>query len=284
MKHKKFSLASKVLVLTLIFGTTALAHLPYVLPLQFHTDQNVVTLYAGLSDKYFEPEMPGGGAEGGYDITVTNPSGKTKHAEYISRHKQLTLIEINTPSEGTYKVNRTLLSAALPHVVREGKAVRVLDVVSPERRKELEAQRTEERRFLFRDEVKPDEIEDVQIINHVITYVTRDKPNEAALKPVGKGFEFDFKTHPNSVSVKSGIKLTALIDGEAAPEIIFDFYKQGVDKTIHSAKSDHNGIVNVRFNQSGIYVLRAQAPLESVKDGKIVNTRYINWLIIEVKP
>jgi hypothetical protein len=41
---------------------------------------------------------------------------------------------------------------------------------------------------------------------------------------------------------------------------------------------------DLRFEQAGVYVLRAQAPLESVRDGKVVNPRHIDWLIVEVKP
>jgi hypothetical protein len=287
MKHQKLILSGLFSLLALSVNPTASAHgLPYVLPFQFHTDQDVATLYAGNSDRYFEPEMPGGNENGFYDITVTNPAGETDHVEQISRHKQLTLIEIDTKEEGTYKVNRTQISAALPHVVRQGESVRVLDNdMPPERRKEFEAMKTEDgkRRFLFDDEVKANEIVGVEFINHITAYVTRGKPS--APKTAGKGFEFDFKVHPNAVSVKSGLQFVALVDGKAAAGIAFEVYRQGGDEPVQrDIKSDRAGLVDVRFDQPGVYVLSAEAPLESVRKGKVVTPRYINWLVIEVRP
>ncbi|MDR2091839.1 MAG: hypothetical protein LBP58_00735 [Azoarcus sp.] len=59
---------------------------------------------AQLGSWNIEPEMPGGNSKNGfYDITVTRPAGETDHVEQISRHKQLTLIEIDTREEGTYR-------------------------------------------------------------------------------------------------------------------------------------------------------------------------------------
>lgn len=290
MKHTKLSsnglFRGLFCLLALGVSATASAHLPYVLPFQFHTDQDVATLYAGSADRYFEPEIPGGGAEGGYDFTVTNPVGETGHVEFISRHKQLTLIKIDTREAGTYKVERTLVSADLPHVLRDGESVRVLSGISPERRKEFEAMKTEDgkRRFLFEDEVKPTEITGVRFINHITAYVTRDKANDAALKTSGKGFEFDFKVHPNEVSVQSGFKFVARVDGKAAAGIRFKVYKEGDSRPVQTVQSDRAGLVNLSFEQAGVYVLNAGAPLKSVRDGKIVNPRYLNWLVVEVRP
>ena len=61
MKHTKLSLNGLLCglfcLLALSLGATASAHgLPYVLPFQFHTDQDVATLYAGNSERYFAPE------------------------------------------------------------------------------------------------------------------------------------------------------------------------------------------------------------------------------------
>jgi hypothetical protein len=291
MKQQKLSLNGLVcgLVFLLALGVsgTALAHegTPYILPFQFQTDKDVATLYAGKFDHDFKPENPGGNEINGfYDITVTNPAGETRHIENVSRHKQLTLIEIDTREKGTYKMNRTQVSAKLPHVARQGVAVRVLgNDMPPEERKEVEAMKTEDgkRRFLFEDEIKPDEIVGVEFINHITAYVTREKPSTPKLS--GKGFEFDFKVHPNEIGVPSGLKFIALVDGKPAPGVTFDVRQQGVDEPVQRVKSDPAGLVDLRFAQAGLYVLSAQAPLESVKDGKIVNPRYINWLVVEVK-
>jgi hypothetical protein len=286
MKYQKLALTGLFSLLALSVNPTASAHgLPYVLPFQFTTDKDVTTLYAGNTDRYFEPEDPGGNEGGYYDITVTNPDGETSHIENISRHKQLTLIEIDTREKGTYKVNRTQISAKLPHVARQGVAVRVLgNDMPPERRKEFEALKTEDgkRRFLFEDEIKPDEVVGVEFINHITAYVTRETPSTPKLS--GKGFEFDFKVHPNEISVQSGLKFIAQVDGKPAPGVEFKVYQQGVDKPVQRVKSNPTGLVDLRFEQAGLYVLSAQAPLESVRAGKIVNPRYINWLVVEVKP
>jgi hypothetical protein len=288
MQYKKLSLAALFSLLALSISSTASAHggAPYILPFQFTTDQDVATLYAGDSERYFEPEDPGGNEKNGYyDVTVTNPNGETNHVENISRHKQLTLVEIDTREKGTYKVNRTLVSRALPYVARQGRAIRVLDFdIPPEGREEWAARKTEDgkRLYLFQDEVKPDEIVGVEFINHVTAYVTRETPSTPKL--AGKGFEFDFKTHPNEISVQSGLKFIALVDGKPAPGVTFDVRQQGVDEPVQRVKSNPAGLVDLRFAQAGLYVLRAQAPLESVRAGKIVNPRYINWLVVEVKP
>ncbi|MDR2451474.1 MAG: DUF4198 domain-containing protein [Candidatus Accumulibacter sp.] len=288
MKHQKLSLDALLAALALGLSATASAHgLPYVLPFQFHTDQDVVTLYAGNSERYFEPEIPGGNSLNGYyDITVTHPAGETDHVEQISRHRQLTLIEIDTKEAGTYKVERTQISRVFPSVAYQGKSVDVVEKASldEEERKSREAKKIEdgERRFFFDDEVKPEEIVPVQYVNHITAYVTRGKPS--APKIAGKGFEFDFRTHPNEVSVPSGLQFVALVDGKAAAGITFKIYRQGSEEVFRKVQSDRAGLVDVRFEQAGVYVLSAQAPLESVRNGKVVNPRYINWLVLEVKP
>ncbi|MDR2261758.1 MAG: DUF4198 domain-containing protein [Azoarcus sp.] len=290
MKHQKLSLNTLLAALALGVSATASAHgLPYVLPFQFHTDQDVATLYAGNSERYFEPEMPGGNSLNGYyDFTVTNPAGETDHVEQISRHKQLTLIEIDTKEAGTYKVERTQISRVFPSVAHKGKSVDVVEKASldEEERKSREAEKIKdgERRFFFDDEVKPGEIVPVQYVNHITAYVTRGKSNAAALKTGGKGFEFDFRTHPNEVSVKSGLQFIARVDGKAAAGIAFEIFRQGSDEAFRKVQSDRAGLVDVRFERAGVYVLRAEAPLESVKGGKVVNPRYINWLVVEARP
>jgi hypothetical protein len=284
MKDKKLSLTVMVLALMLAVNTAS-AHSPYILPFQFNTDKDVVTLHAGLTEKFFEPDFPGGGVEGGYEVIVTNPSGETRHAEQISKHKQLTLIEVDTKNNGTYKIDRLLMSRVFSRVLRDGKIIDVRYGVSSEKKKEMEAQRAKggELKFLFEDEVKPDEVQAVQFINHVTTYVTKDRPSDAALKITKKGFEFDFKTHPNVISVKSGLKLAALLDGKVAAGITFELFQED-DEPVQSVKSDSNGLVDISFKQAGVYVLKAAAPLETVNNGKIANPQYVNWLIIEVLP
>jgi hypothetical protein len=161
----------------------------------------------------------------------------------------------------------------------------VIAGVSPEQRKNLEARRAKEGelKFVFENEVKPDEVVAVQFVNHVSAFVTRGKPNNAALKTTNKGFEFDLKTHPNAISVKSGLKLIALLDGKAAAGIKFDVLKQD-HEPVQTVKSDSKGLVNISFKEAGVYVLKAEAPLDFVSNGKIANPSYINWLIIEVLP
>ena len=247
----------------------------------------MATLYAGNSERYFEPEMPGGnGKNGFYDVTVTHPAGETDHVERISRHRQLTLIEIDTREAGTYKVERTQVSRVFPCVAYQGRSVDVVEkaALNEEEKKSHEARKMKngERQFFFDDEVKPEEIMPVEFINHITVYVTRDQPS--ALKTAGKGFEFDFKVHPNEIGVKSGLRFVARVDGKAAPGIAFDVRGKGSDEPVQRVKSDGAGLVDVRFEQPGIYVLSAEAPLESVRDGKVVNPRYINWLVVEVRP
>jgi hypothetical protein len=286
MKYQKLVLTGLFSLLALSVSSTASAHgLPYVLPFQFTTDKDVTTLYAGNTDRYFEPEMPGGnGKNGYYDITVTNPNGETDHVENISRHKQLTLIEIDTREKGTYKVNRRQVSREFPRVLRQGRVIDVEYGLSPEERKERAAEKVKngEIQFLFEEEIKPGEVVvGVEYVNNITAFVTREKPSTPKIE--GKGFEFDFKVHPNEISVQSGLKFIALVDGKPASGVEFEVFKQGGDDSFKTLKSNPAGLVDLRFAQAGLYVLRAQAPLESVRAGKIVNPRYINWLVVEVK-
>ena len=118
-------------------------------------------------------------------------------------------------------MERTRISRVFPSVAYKGKSVDVVVKASLDEgeRKSHEARRIEdgERQFFFDDEVKPEEIVPVEYINHVTVHVARDKPNDAALKTAGKGFEFDFRTHPNEIGVKSGFRFVALVAGNAAP-------------------------------------------------------------------
>jgi hypothetical protein len=133
--------------------------------------------------------------------------------------------------------------------------------------------------------IDPARIETVQTTVHLTTFVTRSKPSDAALKTSGKGFEFDFKVHPNEIGVQSGLQFAALLDGKLTPEISFEVYRQGSGKSFKTVKSDRAGLVDLAFEQAGIYVVRGvKAPLEKIRDGRIVTAIYANWLIIEVAP
>jgi hypothetical protein len=72
--------------------------------------------------------------------------------------------------------------------------------------------------------------------------------------------------------VSSGLKFIALVDGQTVPGIGFDVYRRGSDEPVQKVKSDGTGWVEVRFTQADLYVLSAEAPQESVRDGRIVNT------------
>lgn len=282
MHLAKFSLPSLIAAVGLAFSQTASAHLPYVMPFQFNTDRDVTTLYAGSSDRYFEPEIAGGNTNNGfYDFKVTDPSGKTNPIRDLSRHKQLTLAEIETAKPGTYKIDRTLVARLNYLIGDDNKKIRVY---ANELKERFEKHKFKDgkRHFYFEDEIGGAQATEVQYVNTVTAFVTRDTPNDAALKPTGKGFELGYKVHPNKVSRKSGLQFITLFDGDAVPDIAFDIYGKGDSKPSKTIAADKSGSVNVQFDHPGVYMLTAWVPNEDIKDGKLVERKYAIWLTVEV--
>jgi hypothetical protein len=83
------------------------------------------------------------------------------------------LVEIDTPREGTYMVNRTLISAGLPYVALSGEPVSVLEGVSPEDKEEMQEYMFEvgKRLFIFEEDLNRTDIpEMICFINNVTAY------------------------------------------------------------------------------------------------------------------
>lgn len=99
------------------------------------------------------------------------------------------------------------------------------------------------------------------------TFVTSGKPDEAALKPTGKGLELVPITHPNDLFANSEAKFELQLDGKPTADVKVVIvrggsrYRDAVGEI--AATTDKDGKFSVKWPEAGMYWLEAE-----VKDDK----------------
>jgi uncharacterized GH25 family protein len=93
------------------------------------------------------------------------------------------------------------------------------------------------------------------------TFVTAGSPDEAALKPTGKGLELRPITHPNDLVANSEGEFKLLLDGKPAPGVKVEIVRGGIryrnqlgDTTVTTSD---DGVFKFKFPEAGMYWLEA---------------------------
>ena len=254
---RRLTLAAQIL-LTLAanaaLASAALAHTPYVAPINFAPDRDYVTLEAALAEtNYFVPDFPIRGAE----YTVIGPAGQTVKAK-STELRELAVVEAALPQQGTYRIT----TGERPG--RRGKWAKVdgkwLVVTNgPVSDDDAGARAIQESKLPAGAEIM-----NTQSFITAETYVTRGKPTPGALKPIGKGLELAPETNPSEIYTKAPFKFAMLIDGKPVSGVNFNVSRAGdlyADKRYtHDGKSAADGKASVTFDQPGVYVLEVQYP------------------------
>jgi uncharacterized GH25 family protein len=220
----------------------ALAHSPYLLPTQFDaTERDHITVEASFAEDFFVPDAVMKATD--YHVTAPDGSKVTLTPIYA---RDLALLELDTKQTGTYRVSTG---------AREGRTSKAVLVKG-------------EWKFLDEDEAAPAgaHVYDMKSLTQAEVYVSRGAPTDAALKPRGKGLEFQALTHPNRLLAGGVAQFAVLLDGKPLAQQALtlrgsgDYYnKDGKPATLHS---DAKGVVKIPLVTPGVYHLMTRHRME----------------------
>jgi len=239
----------------LLVAQAAAAHTPYLRPTNFAPERPLVTVEAALAETFFVPDFP---IRAAGDYWVTGPAGVAAKAEAVTALKELSVIEVPLPSEGTYRISTGDRLARQTKWAKVDGAWKMVRPAGP-------ARPAGPSRFIEETAVPPGaETAISQSFSRVETYVSRGAPSREALKPTGQGLELEPATHPNEAFVGETFKFRLLFDGKPLPDLAFNVVRGG-DAYVESryafaGQTDAAGAGAVSFAQPGVYVLEADLP------------------------
>lgn len=249
MLFRQITLASVIGLLS----SAAMAHTQYVVPFNFATEKDIATLQAAAAEDFFVPDHAIK-----TDFQLTSPDGKTSKIDRATVLQEVTILEASTPDKGTYKISTSSERTGKQALI-DGKwlAVRAAPA-SPTANMPAPAAA---RRFITEAELKPGiEVLETRSSSQAVTYVSKGAPTDAVLKPAGKGLELDFKTHPNDIYLDKGLSFVVLLDGKPAANASFSLHRAGIKGDSKPVTSDSKGVVNIKFEQAGAYLLEGSYP------------------------
>lgn len=179
------------------------------------------------------------------NLTVTAPDGSQVEAENQAIGKYRSVFDLQLKQQGTYRVA----------VVNSG-LMGSWEVNGERKRWRGTAES-------FATEV-PANAQNLQVSERsgrVETFVTNGAPNEAALKPTGKGLEMEPITHPNDLYAGEEGRFRLLIDGKPAAGLEVEVIRGSTRyrdtlNDVH-VKTDENGEFAIEWREAGMYWLEA---------------------------
>jgi uncharacterized GH25 family protein len=232
----RYRFHSAALLATLAWATTGQAHMPYVLPTLFDLGKgDHVTVEAAFAEDAFLPEV----AMRDAPFHLVGPDGQDVPTGPVTHLRDLSVFEAATLADGTYRVTSGQRAG------RKGKMFRQGD------------------RWEMRTETgtPPANVEQVEVQSMTLAdaYVTRGKPTNAALKPLGAGLEIQAITHPNGIVAGSDARFAILFDGKPlANADVTLFRSAGLydgRKVVAQVKSAADGGFRLTPQDAGTYLI-----------------------------
>lgn len=232
---------------SLLMGSAAQAHSPYMLPSAFDVSgRKIVTVQGAFTEDFFSPEVVM--KSDGY--AVVGPDGKRSPLTptYL---REMALVEAPIDAAGTYRITTGQ---------RTGRTAKAALVKG-------------EWVFLEGPGSAPAgaQVVDMTSMTTAEVYVTKGKPT--AVSPLGKGLEFVAITHPSSIFTGQDATFEVLFDGHpvAGQEITLS---AGGDRYADAKsppkilKSDAKGRFAVKVDRSGVYQMQARHRVAPAAEGQ----------------
>jgi uncharacterized GH25 family protein len=233
-------------IAALLVSGSGSAHMPYVLPTRFDIGSgDHVTISSSFAEDAFVPEV----AMRDAPFHLIRPDGTPGEVGPVTYLRDLSVFEADVKQDGTYRITTGQRSGRKSTMYRDGD------------------------KWQFRGErdgVMPAGAIPVAVQSMTLAdaYVTRGQPNDAALRPSGKGLEIQPLTHPNAITAGSEARFVLLFDGKplAATDITL-FRGAGVydgRKVPAQIKTGVDGGFTLKPDSAGTYLVlarhRAKAP------------------------
>lgn len=233
---KRLHYPSAALLLALICGSAAQAHMPYVLPTLFDVGKgDHVTVQSAFAEDAFLPEV----AMRDAPFHLVGPDGKDLPTGPVTYLRDLSIFEAATPADGTYRVTSGQRAGRKGKMFKRGDT---WDARGEGGQPPADAEQVE-----------------VQSMTLAEAYVTRGQPTDVALKPVGKALEIQAVTHPNGIRAGGDASFVLLFDGEplANTEVTL-FRSAGLydgRKVAAQVKSGADGRFVLKPEDAGTYLI-----------------------------
>ena len=246
MKRSTLALAAVLPLLPL----SAFAHKAWLLPSQtvIAGDKPVITVDAAVSnDLFYFNHVPLQTA----GLAITAPDGSKVEAQNLATGKYRTVFDVAVEQQGTYRI--AVVNSGLTASWKEGD--------QPKRWRGTAAR--------FASEVPKDakELQVMQAVGRIETFVTHGSPNDTALKTSGEGIELVPVTHPNDLFAGEEASFKLVLDGKPAAGLEIEIvrggtrYRNAQDEI--KVKTDAAGMFKVTWPEAGMYWLETVS-----QDGK----------------
>ena len=246
MKRSTLALAAVLSLLPL----SAFAHKAWLLPSQtvIAGDKPVITVDAAVSnDLFYFNHVPLQTA----GLVITAPDGSKVEAQNLATGKYRTVFDVAVEQQGTYRI--AVVNSGLTASWKEGD--------QPKRWRGTAAR--------FASEVPKDakELQVMQAVGRIETFVTHGSPNDTALKTSGEGIELVPVTHPNDLFAGEEASFKLVLDGKPAAGLEIEIvrggtrYRNAQDEI--KVKTDAAGMFKVTWPEAGMYWLETVS-----QDGK----------------
>ncbi|MBT5330872.1 MAG: DUF4198 domain-containing protein [Porticoccaceae bacterium] len=223
------------------------AHTPYLVPQSFEPVLGgYVTLDSSFAEKFFVPEV----AFNNGDFLILDPSGEIIEPDQEIELSTRVVIEHQLRDSGTYKFATG---------ARYGLVFTIYEVDGVQTTARGDSQPIPEGAVIT---------EQFQTLSWAETYVSKDAPDEAALKPVHSGLVLVPITHPNDLFAEEEFRFQVLFEGKPLVEaeaLVFlaeDQFGKGSEDILLT--TDEQGKASFVAAEQGVYLLqvrhRAPAP------------------------
>ncbi|QDS95588.1 Nickel uptake substrate-specific transmembrane region [Roseimaritima multifibrata] len=206
------------------------------------------------------------------NLVITAPDGSQVEAENQATGKYRSVFDLQLAQQGTYRVS----------VINDGL------FASWEADGERKRWRGSVDAFASEVPANATNLKVTQNFSRVETYVTNGQPNDAALKPSGKGIELISLSHPNDQYAGEEARFRVLVEGKPAEGLEFEIIRGGIryrnaqEETL--VTTDANGEFAVTWKEPGMYWLETSSSDEKTTVAEASSRRLSYVGTLEVLP
>ena len=244
--------------------TAAMAHYPFVAPLNYQTFNNHSAILAGFYDNPFASEV----AIKNFKFHYHNPQGQKIYLEdsAITQTQTVSSFTLENKLDGTYRI-RGEKTGSTARFALDGKTWKPLvgAKVNPEK--------ANDKVFYAENLTKKNQVKTVQTLELIETFVSRRQISNQVIHHIHGGFDIQFITHPNAIQKGHTVQFKVLDDKKTVSNVEAEILAQTTDfsrekKVVKTLKSNAKGELDFQLAEAGQYLLTIdyQQPLETKGD------------------